>query len=652
MIQLPSNVFAAAAVSLTLCLTADPMAGQARYTIDDLMTVTSVSEFVWSPDGAGIYYLSDAGDTGTREIFYIGRAGGEARQITGTVLPELRTTPVAERAEPKGDLAIGVNGQRLFFSSARYFQSIDNLFSIRPDGSDLRQHTWHDGVLQTGAVPSPDGRTLAFYDRRSRGNKIYLLDLERPRAWPRQLAPGRETERNPVWSPDGQSILFTRSGDLWLQPVAGGEARRLAAAGYSSLGSPTWSPDGMRVAVTSGESGFTQLAVVEVATGELTPVTYAHREHASPSWSPDGQRLVFTMSDGLGISNQVATAPADGSAEPTALTRGQGIRSQPQYARDGGEIAYLETTSTRTTDVWAVPSRGGEPRQVTRSMGVVDPNRLAEAVEVTYLAEDNLPIPAVLLRPPGFDPSRKYPTVVALHGHPTQWNHSFNVFWQHMSQLGFVVIAPNPRGSVRMGQGFHDLHVGDYGGVEFDDVMRVVDYLRGQGYADMDRVATWGGSGGGYMQFVIATQAPEVFRAQIIRAPVSHWKTLAMERYVMPARHATPTREPQRAREEFGGSYAEIPDRYEERSPLNFVENVVVPQVLMHGLRDGSVPLNESRRWAERMRELGKDHLLEYVEYPDEDHSLTRYRATIRDRLERIQRFYGTHLRLPHLVTD
>lgn len=147
------------------------------------------------------------------------------------------------------------------------------------------------------------------------------------------------------------------------------------------------------------------------------------------------------------------------------------------------------------------------------------------------------------------------------------------------------------------------------------------------------------------MQFTIAAHAPDVFKAQIIRAPVSDWKWLAMERYVSPARFATPTRDPQRAREEFGGAYTDIPERYEERSPLNYVENVTVHQLLLQGMRDSSVPPNESRRWAERMRELGKGELLTYVEYPDEDHSLMRYRATVRDRLERIQDFYGRHLR-------
>ena len=618
---------------------------QGTYSIDDLMTITSVQQFDWSADGRSIFYIGSASNTGVAEIFTIPAAGGTPTQLSKTLVPEFNVTPVAARAEPKSDLVVSADGRRLFFTSARYFQNIDNIYSMAVDGSDVRQHTWHDAIIETAPAVSPDGKTLAYFDRRARGTKVNLLDLEAPQAWPKQLTPSDQFERDPQWSPDGKSMIITRSGELWIQPVAGGQARKLVEAGYS-VGSPAWSPDGSRIAVTSGTSGFSQIGVVDAATGKLTPLTYRHRNHSAPSWSPDGKTLVFTVTDGLGLSSQIAVLPLDGSREPRLLTSGLASRRSPTFSPDGREIAFIETSTTRTSDIWAIPANGGTARQITNSMGRVDPRRLSQAEEVTFPASDNLPIPALLYKPPGYDPNKKYPAIVALHGHPGQWNHSFANYWQHFTQLGFVVIAPNPRGSINFGQGFHDLHVGDYGGTEFEDVMGAVTYLEKLGSVDMNRLATEGGSGGGYMQFVIATNAPNVFKAQIIRAPVSHWKWLAMERFVSPARFATPTREPGRAREEFGGAYEDIPERYDERSPLNFVEKVTVHQLLLQGMRDSSVPPNESRRWAARMRELGKGDLIEYVEYPDEDHGLNRYRATVRDRMTRNQAFLAKHVGL------
>ncbi|MDH3423236.1 MAG: prolyl oligopeptidase family serine peptidase, partial [Gemmatimonadota bacterium] len=410
-----------------------------------------------------------------------------------------------------------------------------------------------------------------------------------------------------------------------------------------------WSPDGSRMAVTNGVSGFAQVGVVDVRSGTVTPLTYEPHEHSSPVWSPDGQWLVYLRNDDVGMSNDVVIARADGVGSPRILTRGKGIRSSPSFSPDGDRIAFLESTSVRTQDVWTIGPDGSGLRQVTRSMGRIDPSRLSEAHEIAYAAADNVRIPGMMWLPPDFDPDRRYPVLVRLHGHPGQWNHSFRLLTQYFVSKGFVAVAPNPRGSRGFGDGFHDLHIADYGGAEFDDVMRVIPFLDSLGYVDMTRKATWGGSGGGYMSFVIATEAPDAFEAQVIRAPVSDWTLLAIDRFGAEGRAWTSNRTPARVRSEFGGAPEEIPGEYYRRSPINFVENVTVPQLLIQGLRDGSVPPRQSQVWARRMNELGKSDLLQYVELPDEDHGLRRYKETRRTRIELMERFFAEHLRMPAL---
>lgn len=98
-----------------------------------------------------------------------------------------------------------------------------------------------------------------------------------------------------------------------------------------------------------------------------------------------------------------------------------------------------------------------------------------------------------------------------------------------------------------------------------------------------------------------------------------------------------------------GGSYEEIPEEYDLRSPINFVEAVHVPQLLFHGLRDTNVLPRQSRMWIDRMHELGKEDLIEFISYPDEDHSLRRYKSTVRDRLARMTLFLSEKLNLPEL---
>jgi dipeptidyl aminopeptidase/acylaminoacyl peptidase len=630
-------------LALTFALSSAAVRGQqsprraSNYSLDDWMTMTSVGSFVWAPDSQTIYYTSDAGDSDTDEIFKIAATGGTPTQIS--------TNPKGERANPKTNLDLSADGKNIFFTQSNYFQNIDDVYRVPTTGGPATRLTFNDAIIETEPRVSPDGKTLAYFARTSRGTKIFLLDLATAPAWPRLFDPGPKFERNPSWSPDGKSLVFAREGDLWIRDAAGGEPKPLIPAEYPrGNGSPVWSADGRRLAFINGNSGFDQVGVVEIATGKVTPLTYEAADHSSPSWSPDGTQIVYIR--GNGMSRDLVVSSADGQGTPKVLATSKAIRRSPQFSPDGKTIAYVESSDTHTADIWLMPAQGGTPKPLTNSMGKLSAADLSVAEDLTFPGPDNLPIPALLYKPKDFDPTRKYPVVVELHGHPGQWNHTMQMMWQYIIQKGFVFIAVNPRGTVGFGDGFHDLHVGDYGGTEYEDCMAVLDYLKTLPFIDMTRKATWGGSGGGYMSLAIATNSPGTFQAQVIRAPVSSWKNLAMERYVSPARFATPTREPGRAREEFGGAYTDIPDRYEERSPLNFVDKVTAPQLLMQGLRDSSVPPNESKRWVKRMRELGKSDLIEYVEYPDEDHGLSRYRASVRDQLVRIERFLFDRLKI------
>lgn len=619
--------------------------GSVAQPLDDWLSVSRVAEFVWSPDGEHIYFTSNADESGTRAIFRVASDGSDRER--------LGWPPAGVRPEPARNLRVSPSGDELVFVSARYYQGFDNLWrmSTSSSGAGPTPITFNDAVIETAPSLSPDGRTVAYQVRTPAGPRIFLRDLGASRSWPRLFTTDDANETGPRFAPDGRSIAYSSGGDIRIRALDGAESRLVVdpAVGGGN-GGFAWSPDGTRLAFTNSRSGWAQIAVVEIETGEVTPITYEERQHGDVSWSPDGSWLSFTRSDASGFSTQVAVAPSDGARAPREITRGKGMRARPRFSPDGDELAWIEQADIRTADIWKTAWNAGAwgdvPVQITHSMGSIDPAGLSEAEEVYYPGPDNLPIPTLLYRPRDFDPSRRYPVIVRLHGHPGQWNHSFEMMRQYWVQRGFVVVAPNPRGSRGFGQGFHDLHIADYGGVEFRDVMNVLPFLEGLGYVDMTRKATWGGSGGGYMSLVIATEAPDAFQAQVIRAPVSDWRLLANDRFAASGRHWTAGRTPRRERSEFGGPYEEIPEEYDRRSPVNFVDAVEVPQLLLQGLRDAAVPPRQSQVWAERMRAAGKGDLLTYVEYPDEDHSLRRYKATVRDILERMDAFFARHLRL------
>ncbi|HVH12132.1 MAG TPA: hypothetical protein VM759_03720, partial [Longimicrobium sp.] len=204
---------AAALAALLACATAASAQARRPHSIDDWMTVTRVSSFTWAPDGRAFFYTSNAGDSGVDEIFRVPTGGGSSVQVS--------RTPAGERAEPKENLVVSNDGSTLFYTQARYFQNIDNIFALPAGGGEPRQLTFNDAVIETAPTPSPDGRRIAYFTRTGRGTKIYLLELARGTAWPRLLDASSKNERDPVWSPDGTRLAFWREGDTWVMPVAG-----------------------------------------------------------------------------------------------------------------------------------------------------------------------------------------------------------------------------------------------------------------------------------------------------------------------------------------------------------------------------------------------------------------------------------------------
>jgi len=612
-----------------------------NYTLDDWMTISSVDDFEWSPDGRYIYYTSNAAPSGTYDVFRVPANGGEPLQLG-------RDEP-GVRPEHKEQLTLSPDGKSIYFAAARYYSAFLNIYRMPAVGGPAEALTFNDAVIQASPAISADSKTLAFFARTASGAKVFTLDLTRENAWPKLMFPGEGEELFPAWSANGD-LAFIRKGDIWVKTENEAEPRHIIETAFSGVNSDhVWSPGGDRLAFLNSASGFPQVGVVDLQTGAVTTITKSPVTHGDIAWSADGRWLVYTRSDAAGMSNQVVVSAADGTGTQRVITSGKGKRFSPRFSPDAKHVAFIESNSVRTRDVWTVQLSSGEQTQITRSMGRVDPSSLTEAQEISYRAEDNLEIPGMMWLPPDFDPTKKYPVVVRLHGHPGQWNHDFRMMTQYFVHKGFVAIAPNPRGSVGFGQGFHDLHIADYGGAEFLDVMGVIPFMESLGYIDMGRKATWGGSGGGYMSMTIATKAPAAFQAQVIRAPVTNWKILVNDRNDARGRAWTATRTPQRSRADLGGSYVEIPEEYEQRSPTNFVESVQVPQLLLHGLRDTNVLPRQSIIWYERMLELDKVDLVEFVKYPDEDHSLRRYKSTVRDRIKRMTIFLSKHLDLPAL---
>jgi dipeptidyl aminopeptidase/acylaminoacyl peptidase len=304
-------------------------------------------------------------------------------------------------------------------------------------------------------------------------------------------------------NPDANEAISTNA-DVYVLSLAGGaKAKNLTASNLAFDGAPRYSPDGKWIAYRSQtrpgfESDRIRLMLLERATGLSRSVTDALDAWVLDyRWAPDSKSLIFsTEQKGRDAFYRV---PASGGA-PALLWTGGGIAS---FELAGGRIAFASSTISRAPEVWTVGLDGRGASPLTHAADAVFSGlALGEVSERATAASDGRPLHAWLVRPPGFDPAKKYPAVFLIHGGPQgAWVDAWSTRWnpQVWAAYGYVVYAANPRGSTGFGQDFLDAISGDWGGRVYEDLMRQADDLQSLPFVDGKRIAAAGASYGGYM---------------------------------------------------------------------------------------------------------------------------------------------------------
>jgi dipeptidyl aminopeptidase/acylaminoacyl peptidase len=299
-------------------------------------------------------------------------------------------------------------------------------------------------------------------------------------------------------------------------------------------------------------------------------------------------------------------------------------------------------TPQTTQDIWIHENR--ELRQLTDSMAGWTASQFSAPEGHSFQSREGFPVPGLLFKPVNFEPSRRYPAVIRIHGgFDGQWVNSFDLLGQYFLLKGMVLFYPNPRGSGGYGRMYERLNDGDWGGGDVDDLIRAHEYLKTLPFVDGDHVGIWGGSYGGYLSFALAAFAPGRFQAAVVRAGISDLRSHLMERLYSAGRF-NPSGAYSR---QLGGMPDENPDFYRDRSPLTWADAVKTPMLVLHGLRDDRVPPSQSEIWVKALEKRGVP--VEWVEYPDEDHSLTRSKTTVSDRLTRMEELFRRYLGLNSL---
>lgn len=467
-----------------------------------------------------------------------------------------------------------------------------------------------------------------------------------------------------------------RRREVLLADVTTGDVRTLHVdedSKWWSLGylgaEPKPSPDGRNVAFVSDRSGWDRLYVVSAAGGEPRALTEDGIEVRRFSWSPDGKRLGFDANFDAAVPGRRQLAVVDVDSDVAAvgpprvlmLSSGAGTNTQPAdasgfnlvadeggWSPDGSRILFQHTDPRRPADLFWVnaiddPSRPEAsppaPHELTYSLppGVARES-LIEPTLVRYQSRDGRDVPAYLFVPDSLDRSRKHPAVVWIHGDGIAQNYDgwhlrrdyavYYSFHQYLVQHGYIVLAPDYRGSIGYGKDWRQAPYRDLGGGDYEDIAAAVPYLESLLYVDPERIGVWGLSYGGFLTLQALTMEPLLFRAGVDVAGVHdfrYWFRDPGGRWVV-SRLGTPESEP---------------EAYLRAAPVERAERLERPLLVLHGTADVNVPYLESLHLVDVLMKKGKR--VDLVTYPGEFHYFHREHV-LRDAWERVEAFFARHL--------
>lgn len=571
----------------------------------------------WSPDGSRVAFVSDR--DGQRQIWLIPVHGGEARRLTsGTLSPS--------------DLAWSPDGRWIAF--------VGKPEAASRDGSDVRVITRlrykHDGE--------------GFWD--GRWKQVFVVPASGGPA--RQVTWGECDHLAPAWSPDGAFLAYvtnpdpdadlTNVTDVWVLPVSGGAPRRLTR-GLGPVQAPVWSPDGTRVAYVGHDNacwGATNWGVwtVPVEGGEPRCLTRdsdvsvghhllsdlrAHPPAGAVVWRPDGTRLYFMAAQGG--NTQVASVSVDGGP---VRWETEGEHELIGFSMDRGarRIACVEADPVTPGEV-AVAEVGDGPvplRRVTDFAGpLLRALTLSRPMRVQFSSVDGWRVEGWAMKPVGAVEGTRSPTVLEIHGGPhAAYGNTFFHEFQLLAAHGYGVLYMNPRGSQGYGQAFAAATRHDWGGKDYEDLMRGVDHALAMfPWIDPDRLGVAGGSYGGFMTNWIVGHTDR-FRAAVTMRSISNaysqWGTSDLA-YM-------------KGFWEYPGDPWEAPQFYLERSPITYVHRVRTPVLILHGEEDLRCPIEQAEQLFVALKKCGVPTL--FVRFPRESHDLSRA-GQPRHRVERLR---------------
>jgi dipeptidyl aminopeptidase/acylaminoacyl peptidase len=568
-------------------------------TVDQIISLKRAGSPEISPDGRWVAYTiretnwdDNAYET---EIWLADAAGGATRQLTN-----------AKKSSQSP--AWSPDGSKLAFSSDRTDKR--QIYVINPQGGEAEAITsLEDGV--SSFAWSPDGRTIAYTatepkpapikDREKKYGEFqvveqdhrmtHLFAIDVATRVTRTLTSGAFTVGSFSWSPDGKSIAFDHrvnpelknggSADISVVSVADASVRKLVTQDGPDT-NPMWSPDGSRIAfmtaMANPEFFYTNSLIATIPAAGGTPTVLSSAFDEDPQivgWKPSG---LFFAAAARTYAYLYKLDP-----QSKAITKvpapDQTVNSGFSLSKDGQAIASMRSDAKSMAEIYIGSKKLTDMNAQTASW-------TTSGLEVvSWKSQDGAAIEGILHKPVDFDPSKKYPLLVVIHGGPTGISRAVP-FTSTIYPIdvwvprGVLVLEPNYRGSAGYGEKFRALNVRNLGVGDAWDVLSGVDSLIAKGIVDPARVGTMGWSQGGYISAFLATHDAARFKAISVGAGISDWMTYYVNTDITPF-----------TRQYLKATPWDDPEIYAKTSPITYIKQAKTPTLIQHGATDQRVPL-------------------------------------------------------------
>jgi dipeptidyl aminopeptidase/acylaminoacyl peptidase len=650
------------------------MSRNGQYSIDQIVSMKAPETPVMSPDGSMAAFVlgeaSKADEYPVSDLWLFDVAAAISQQLT-------------EGESRDANPSWSPCGQYITFESDRATRGESQIHVFALDTGEMSQITFQDGAA-TAPRWSPDGTMIScliqqvetaeeraekkdngdqwVVDENPKRSSIWALDLPEDlesliagtsRPGMRKVSPddvhvGTMMHALYDWAPDSSGFAAHVSESpkvdhLWCSEVAtismDGDVNRLGTF-WGLFTPPSYAPDGKSIAfIGAGDASPMSVGVpyvVPVDGREAAKPLPLHTRGSANSitWTPDSSHVLVNLVESL-EANVYAVTLADGSDRKIVQIGDKpgSIPSLVSLSDDGRKMTFLRADSTSPTEVW-IGDFDGKARPVTDLNPWVRDAPVGDVREISWKSTDGKEIHGLLYLPVGYREGRKFPLLAHIHGGPMgAWTHRFYCSWHDwampMTQRGYAVFMPNPRGSSGRGPDYLAANNADLGGMEWADIETGIDHVIDLGIADPDQLVFGGWSYGGYFTNWAITHSDR-FKAAVSGAAITNWVSFngtTDVRRIFDAYFAEPV--------------SENADALMERSPVRYFNRVKTPTLYVHGDADIRVPISQTYEMYYGVKDRGVETKM--VVYPREPHMITE-RKHQADMLARVFDWFDAHL--------